>query len=62
MARLRGCALVYNRIYARGSDTLKNLLANLECDIAEEPQTYDIPIEEAPEHFLPYMVHVKCNF
>ncbi|CAD2223937.1 conserved exported hypothetical protein [Pseudoalteromonas sp. 3J6] len=35
-----------------GSDTLKNLLANLECDIAEEPQTYDIPIEEAPEHFF----------
>jgi len=35
-----------------GSDTLKSLLADLECDIAKDPQTYDIPIEEAPEHFF----------
>lgn len=42
-----------------GSDTLKNLLANLECDIAEEPQTYDIPIEEAPEHF--FTIYGACK-
>lgn len=35
-----------------GSDTLKSLLADLECDIAKDPQTYDIPIEEGPEHFF----------
>ena len=42
-----------------GSNTLKNLLANLECDIAEEPQTYDIPIEEAPEHF--FTIYGACK-
>lgn len=41
------------------SDTLKNLLANLECDIAKAPQTYDIPIEEAPEHF--FTIYGACK-
>ena len=41
-----------------GSDTLKSLLADLECDIAKDPQTYDIPIEEAPEHF--FTVYGAC--
>ncbi|MGO2477214.1 MAG: DUF6795 domain-containing protein [Pseudoalteromonas sp.] len=34
------------------SDTLKRLLDDLVCDISKEPKTYDIPIEEAPEHFF----------
>ncbi|WP_149981843.1 DUF6795 domain-containing protein [Pseudoalteromonas rhizosphaerae] len=41
------------------SDTLKDLLADLECDIAEEPQTYDIPIEEAQEHF--FTIYGACK-
>ncbi|WP_175610040.1 DUF6795 domain-containing protein [Pseudoalteromonas sp. SK20] len=42
-----------------GSDSLKNLLADLECDIAKEPQTFDIPIEEAPEHF--FTIYGACK-
>ena len=41
------------------SETLERLLADLECDIAEEPQTYDIPIEEAPEHF--FTIYGACK-
>ncbi len=32
------------------SETLERLLSDLQCDTATEPQTYDILIEEAPEH------------
>ncbi|WP_301003270.1 DUF6795 domain-containing protein [Pseudoalteromonas sp.] len=41
------------------SDTLKNLLAYLECDIAKAPQTYDIPIKEASEHF--FTIYGACK-
>ncbi|WP_404343692.1 DUF6795 domain-containing protein [Pseudoalteromonas mariniglutinosa] len=41
------------------SETLERLLADLKCDIAKEPQTYDIPIEEAPEHF--FTIYGACK-
>nr|WP_215909066.1 DUF6795 domain-containing protein [Pseudoalteromonas ostreae] len=57
---LEGVILWYTIVSVyEGSDTLKNLLANLECDIAKEPQTYDIPIEEAPEHF--FTIYGACK-
>ena len=55
-----GVVLWYTRVSMHeGSDTLKNLLADLECDIAKEPQTFDIPIKEAPEHF--FTIYGACK-
>lgn len=42
------------------SNTLKKLLAELKCDIKHAPDTYDIPIEEAPNHT--YAIYTPCKF
>ncbi|WP_377110467.1 DUF6795 domain-containing protein [Pseudoalteromonas sp. R86517] len=41
------------------SDTLKALLAHLECDIGQEPQTYDIPIKEDTSHT--FAIYTSCK-
>ena len=41
------------------SETLERLLSDLQCDTSTEPQTYDIPIEEAPEHF--FTIYGACQ-
>ncbi len=41
------------------SDTLSELLKGLVCDISKEPQTYDIPIKEAPEHV--FTIYGACK-
>jgi len=41
------------------SDTLTSLLADIECDIANEPQTSDIPIAEATDHF--FTIYGACK-
>jgi len=41
------------------SQTLKRLLADLECDISKEPETYDIPIEEDTSHT--FAIYTSCK-
>ncbi len=41
------------------SGTLTELLTSLVCDISKEPQTYDLPIKEAPEHV--FTIYTTCK-
>lgn len=41
------------------SFTLKEQLIKLECDIANNAQTYDVPVQENPDHNI--VVHTLCN-
>ena len=41
------------------SSTLTELLTSLVCDISKEPQTYDLPIKEAPEHV--FTIYTTCK-
>ena len=55
-----GVVLWYLIVSIHGdSETLKRLLSDLQCDIGKELKTYDIPIQEAPEHF--FTIYGACE-
>lgn len=57
---LEGVIVWYSIIYLNpDSQTLIELLSSLECDIAQEPQTYDIPIAENNGHT--FTIYTTCK-
>ncbi|MDN2664612.1 hypothetical protein OW492_14635 [Psychromonas sp. 14N.309.X.WAT.B.A12] len=39
--------------------TLKGKLSELRCDVANSAKTYDVPVQENPEHKI--VIHTLCN-